>query len=421
MLNEVILPVSILNSTAILPLNIPREFTMNLSTGRDLFMTPGPSAIPDRVLNAMHRAAPNIYEGDLVAMTDGILDRLRKVAHTTGDPTIYICNGHGVWEAALNNVLAPGDKVLCLATGVFGSGWAKVATTMGYESELLEFGTSASFDVDKVAEVLRADTGTIKAVLATHTDTSSSVRNDIKALRTAIDSTGHPALLMVDCIASFGCEPFEMDAWGVDVMVTACQKGLMTPPGVAFTFHNDKAAEIAKSVSRTSPYWDWISRDNPERFYMRFNGTPPTHHLFGLEEAMKMIVDEEGIETVWARHKKQARAVWAAVDTWAQAGEIRCNVTNPADRSTAVTTVVSKSADLIPLQRWCQETAGLVLGIGIGFGKYEASQIFRIGHMGHMNPVMLLGAVATIDAGLKALNFPHGEGAVAAAGQVLAS
>ena len=394
---------------------------MSLSQGRDLFMTPGPSVIPDRVLNSMHRAAPNIYEGDLIGMTDNILDQLRKVARTSGDPTIYIANGHGVWEAALHNVLTPGDKVLCLATGTFGNGWANVATSMGYEAEVLDLGTNGSFDVGKIADVLRADSGKIKAVLATHTDTSSSVTIDIKALREAIDATGHHALLMVDCIASLGCEPFEMDAWGVDVFVAGCQKGLMTPPGVAFTFHNDKAMEMAKSIPKTSPYWDWIPRTNPEIFYMRFNGTPPTHHLFGLDEALKMIVDEEGVENVWGRHKKQAQAVWAAVDTWAKAGAIRCNVTDPAARSTAVTTVVSEGADLTALHRWCQNTAGLILGVGIGFGKYEPQQIFRIGHMGHMNPVMLLGALATIDAGMKALQIPHGEGALTAAGHVLSS
>ncbi len=394
---------------------------MSLSQGRDLFMTPGPSVIPDRVLNAMHRAAPNIYEGDLIETTDGILDNLRKVARTTGHPTIYISNGHGVWEAALHNVLQAGDKVLCLTTGIFGNGWANVATAMGIEVELVDFGTGNSFDAAEVAKILRSDTGEIKAVLATHTDTSTSVSNDIASLRKAIDDTGHHTLLMVDCIASLGCEPFEMDAWGVDVMVAGCQKGLMVPPGVAFTFHNSKAAQVSESTNKSSPYWNWTARTNPDIFYMRFNGTPPTHHLFGLDEALKMLVDEEGIENVWARHAKQAHAVWAAVDKWAEAGAIRCNVRDIADRSTAVTTVVSDTVDLTPLHRWCQDTAGLVLGVGIGFGDYEPHQIFRIGHMGHMNPVMLLGALSTIEAGLAALQIPHGEGALAAAGRVLSS
>ena len=395
---------------------------MTHSFGRDLFMTPGPSVIPDRVLNAMHQAAPNIYEGDLIDTVDGILENLRKVARTSGAPTIYISNGHGVWEAALHNVLCAGDKALCLSTGTFGTGWANTATAMGIEVETLDFGTSGKFDPARVADVLRADkTGVIKAVLATHTDTSSAVSNDVAALRSAIDASGHPALLMVDCIASLACEPFEMDAWGVDVMVAGCQKGLMTPPGMAFTFHNAKAAEISTNTPKSSPYWDWQPRTSPERFYMRFAGTPPTHHLLGLNEALQMIVVEEGLENVWARHAKQANAVWAAVDTWASEGAIRCNVSNPDHRSTAVTTVVSDTTDLIPLQKWCADQAGLILGVGIGFGDYLPHQIFRIGHMGHMNPVMLLGALSTIDTGLKVLGIPHGSGAIEAAGKVLSA
>ena len=159
---------------------------MSLSTGRDLFMTPGPSVVPDRVLNAMHRAAPNIYQGDLLSSVDDILDKLRKVARTSGDPTIYISNGHGVWEAALHNVLQAGDKVLCLTTGTFGNGWAATATTMGIEVEMVDFGTNSSIIPDTVSDILRADTNNeIKAVLATHTDTSSSVSN--VAVKIALD------------------------------------------------------------------------------------------------------------------------------------------------------------------------------------------------------------------------------------------
>lgn len=239
---------------------------MSLSNGRDLFMTPGPSVIPDRVLNAMHRAAPNIYEGDLISMTDRILDNLRKVARTNGDPTIYISNGHGVWEAALHNALQPGDKVLCLATGVFGSGWADVAIKMGIEVQLLDFGTSSSFDANKVAEILRTDTGEIKAVLATHTDTSSSVTNDIPALRAAIDAAGHHALLMVDCIASLACEPFEMDVWGVDVIVAGCQKGLMTPPGMASPFIMPRQPILPKTPRNPRPTGTGVHAQTPSGF-----------------------------------------------------------------------------------------------------------------------------------------------------------
>ncbi|MHA1127500.1 MAG: pyridoxal-phosphate-dependent aminotransferase family protein [Alphaproteobacteria bacterium] len=394
---------------------------MTTSHGRGLFMTPGPSVIPDRVLNAMHRAAPNIYEGDLIDSVDGILDNLRKVARTTGNVSIYIANGHGAWEASLHNVIAPGEKVLALATGRFGQGWAETARKMGIEVEMLDFGTTSGFDPALVEVALRADTGRkIKAVMSVQTDTSTSVNNDIPALRAAIDATGHHALLMVDCIASLACERFEMDAWGVDVMTAGCQKGLMTPPGLAFTFHNEKAAGVSRKVAKTSPYWDWEPRVTGDIFYQKFGGTAPTHHLFGLEEALKMLIDEEGIENVWARHTKQAQAIWAALDVWAEGGVIGFNVPDSADRSVAVTTVVSDTANLTELRNWC-EGAGLTLGIALGVdGPGSNQQMFRIGHMGHMDAPMLLGALATIDAGMSALQIPKGKGAIDAASAVLA-
>lgn len=389
---------------------------MHLSYGRDLFMTPGPSVIPDRVLNAMHRAAPNIYAGPLVDSFDDILKNLRKIARTSGNVSVYVCNGHGVWEAALHNVIAPGQKVLTLATGRFGHGWAEVAQKMGIAVELLDFGSTSRFDPETITQALRADKfHEIKAVMGTHTDTSTSVSNDIAALRAAIDAADHPALLMVDCIASLGCERFEMDAWGVDVMVAGCQKGLMTPPGLAFTFHNAKADAVSQSITKTSPYWDWAPRISGARFYQKFGGTPPTHHLFGLEAALEMLVVDEGLENLWARHKQQAEAIWAAIDAWAIGGVLRCSVPDPNHRSYAVTTIISDDADFTALRHWCENQAGLVLGIGLGFD----NRAFRIGHMGHMNPPMLLGALATIDAGLKACNIPHGKGAIDAAVQVI--
>ncbi len=395
---------------------------MTLSHGRDLFLTPGPSVIPDRVLNAMHKAAPNIYEGPLIAQTEGIMARLKTVAQTGGTPAIYIANGHGAWEASLTNVLEPGQKMLALATGRFGHGYAETAQRMGIDVQILDFGTTTGFDPQKVEEALRADVNhEIRVVTSVQTDTSTSVSNDIPALRAALDAAGHPALLMVDCIASLGCERFEMDKWGVDVMVAGCQKGLMTPPGLAFTFHNDKAQAVSEKVNKTSPYWDWEPRVHPQMYYQQFGGTPPTHLLFGLDEALKMIVDEEGIENVWQRHRVQAEAVWAAIDVWGEAGALQCNVPARAERSTAVTTVVSETHDLTKLRVWCEESAGLVLGIGLGAIWPDPDRIMRIGHMGHMNPPMLLGALATIDAGLKALDIPHGSGALDTASAVIAA
>ena len=391
---------------------------MTLSAGRDLFMTPGPSVMPDKVLNAMHRAAPNIYEGDLVGITESILDDLKKIVGTAGEAVIYICNGHGTWEAAISNVLCPGDKVLNLATGLFAHGWVTVAESMGVKTEILEFGQSHAIDPAQVETRLRADTThEIKAVMATHTDTSSGLRNDIPALRAAIDAVGHPALLMVDCVASIGCERFEMDNWGVDVAITASQKGLMTPPGLGYVFFNEKAAEVASATPKMSPYWDWAPRAEAEYFYRRFSGTAPTHHLFGQRAALDMLM-AEGIDNVLSRHQTFARAIWATVEAWSAKGPLYLNVKNPNQRSFAVTTILSGDIDCSPLRRWCSDQAGLTLGLLIGFDSYDTG--FRIGHMGHLNPPMVLGALATIDAGLKALNIPHGDGALAAASKVIA-
>ena len=303
---------------------------MSLSFGRDLLAIPGPSVTPDRVLRAMHRAPPNIYEGELIALTERVIADLKRVARTEHSVAIYIGNGHAGWEAALANVLAPGDFALVIATGRFGLGWAEMARRMGVEVEVMDFGFRAPADPERVEARLRADGGRrIKAVLTVQTDTASSVRNDVPALRAAIDAAGHPALLMVDCIACLGCDVFEMDAWGVDVMVAACQKGLMTPPGVAFTWHGPKAE--AARVDPRSSYWDWGPRIRPDAYYKLFCGTAPTHHLYGLREALAMILDEEGLERTWARHATFAGAVWAAVEAWGAGGALALNIADPRD------------------------------------------------------------------------------------------
>lgn len=229
---------------------------MTLSRGRDVLAIPGPSMIPDRVLQAMHRPAPNIYEGELVALTGRVTEDLKRVAGTTGEVAIYIGNGHAAWEASVANLLAPGDKALVAASGRFGLGWAATARQMGVDVEVIDAGFRDPIDPERIAARLAADRGhEIRAVLAVHTDTASSVRNDVAALGRAIGATGHPALLVVDCIASLGCDRFEMDAWGADAMLAACQKGLMTPPGMAFTFVGARA--LAARVRCASPYWDW--------------------------------------------------------------------------------------------------------------------------------------------------------------------
>jgi len=239
---------------------------MSLNKGRQTLAIPGPSIMPDRVLRAMHRPAPNIYEGELIDLTARIMTDLKRVARTDGEVAVYMCNGHGAWEASLSNTLNRGDHVLALSTGRFTKGWIDIARALGAEVQEIDFGPKSTIDPQAVEDALRADPA-IKAVLCVHTDTASSVRNDIPAIRSAIDAAGHDALLMVDCIASLACDRFEMDAWGVDVMVTGCQKGLMTPPGLGITFQNEKALARRREVTQTTVYWDWLPRIEPEIYY----------------------------------------------------------------------------------------------------------------------------------------------------------
>ncbi|SHL82716.1 alanine-glyoxylate transaminase / serine-glyoxylate transaminase / serine-pyruvate transaminase [Roseovarius litoreus] len=396
---------------------------MSLSQGRPYLAIPGPSVMPDAVLRAMHRASPNIYEGDLIDLTAGLIPDLRRVARTKGHVAIYIANGHGAWEAALANVIAPGERVLVAATGRFGHGWGDIATGLGAEVEILDFGKQSPLDPGRVEDALRADKAhKIKAVLVTHVDTSTSILNDVAAVRAALDAARHPALLMADCIASLACDRFEMDAWGVDVMVAASQKGLMTPPGLSFVFFGDKAAELRAGMERVSRYWDWRPRAQPEMFYQYFGGTAPTHHLFGLRAALDMI-HEEGIEAVWARHDLLAQAIWAACEAWGQDGPLQLNVDTPAYRSRAVTSLRIGAPHGSALRKWVQDKAGVTLGIGLGMaepGDPAWHGFFRMGHMGHVNAHMVLGMLGAVDAGLSALEIPHGSGALEAATRVIA-
>jgi len=391
--------------------------------GRPYRAIPGPSVTPDAVLREMHRAAPNIYAGELIDLTAGLMPDLKRVARTDGHVAIYISNGHGAWEAALANVAQPGDRVLVPATGRFGHGWAEVARSLGLEVELIDFGRSSPADPDRVEAALRADeAGAIKAVLATHVDTATSVLSDIAALRGAIDAAGHPALLMADCIASLGCDRFEMDAWGADVTVTGSQKGLMLPPGLGILFFNDRAARARGRLPRVSKYWDWAPRAEPEVFYQYFGGTAPTHLLYGLRAALDMI-HAEGIEAVWARHERLARAIWAACEAWGRDGALRLNVADPAHRSRAVTALSLDAPNGARLRQWLEENAGVTLGIGLGMATPDDPQaegFFRIGHMGHVNAHMVLGVLAAMEAGMTALGVEHGAGAVEAAAASLA-
>jgi alanine-glyoxylate transaminase / serine-glyoxylate transaminase / serine-pyruvate transaminase len=395
---------------------------MSLSHGRPYLAIPGPSVMPDRVLSAMHLPAPNIYEGALVDMVAGLIPDLNAVARSTGKVATYIANGHGAWEAAASNVIRPGEKLLVLSTGRFAAGWGVVFDRLGAKTEVIDFGNRAPVDMARVEDALKADKAhEYKAVIMVHVDTATSVKNDVPGVRALLDDLGHPALLMVDCIASLAVDRFEMQAWGVDVMVAASQKGLMTPPGLSFVFVNEKAE--AAHVDTASWYWDWKPRLDPEMFYQNFGGTAPTHHLLGLRAALDMIAEEGGIEAVWARHAHLARAAWAAFEAWGQGGELEMNIADPALRSHAVTSLRLKGDNGTRLRRWTEEKAGLTLGIGLGMAEPDDPawhSFFRLGHMGHINAHMLMGALGVIEAGFAALDIPHGPGGLSAAAAVIA-
>ncbi|MEM6634343.1 MAG: aminotransferase class V-fold PLP-dependent enzyme [Pseudomonadota bacterium] len=398
---------------------------MSLSNGRHYLAIPGPSVMPDRVLQAMHRPAPNIYSGELVDVTHSIVSDLCAVARTRHHVAMYIGNGHAAWEAALANILSRGDKALVLATGRFCVGWGEMAKRLGADVETIDFGRQAPIDVGQVVAALQADGDEkIKAVLAVQSDTSTSVKSDIEALGKAIAASGHPALFMVDCIACLACDRFEMDDWHVDLMVAGSQKGLMTPPGMSFVFFNDKADAAREAADCVTAYWDWRPRANPQEYYQHFAGTAPTHHLYGLRVALDMILKEEGLEAVWARHAKLAEAVWAAGTAWSAEGPFRLNVAEPAHRSHAVTSAMLGAPHGTALRDWLSERAGVTLGIGLGMatpGDPAWHGFFRIGHMGHVNAQMVMGVLGTIEAGLKALGIPHGKGGLEAAADVIST
>lgn len=398
---------------------------MSYQSGRHYLAIPGPSVSPDRVLNAMHRTAPNIYEGELVDLTPGIVADLKRMALTKQHVAIYIANGHGVWEAAICNLFSRGDKALLAATGRFGWGWAEAMQRMGAAVDVLDFGKSSPADPQRIADALAADKAhQIKAVLLTHVDTASTAKTDIAAVRGAIDAVDHPALLAVDAIASLGCDELRMDEWGVDVIVGASQKGLMVPPGLGFLWFSDKAMEASRSADMVTPYWDWKPRAAGEQFYQYFGGTAPTHHLYGLREALTMLLDEEGLPAVWLRHKRLARAVWAAFDAWGKGTDIKLNMADPAARGHSVTAATIPSGGAGALRRWLELEAGVTLGIGLGMAlptEPAYADFLRVAHMGHVNTHMTLGVVAAMEAGMQALGIPHGSGAVEAAAGALLS
>jgi alanine-glyoxylate transaminase / serine-glyoxylate transaminase / serine-pyruvate transaminase len=383
----------------------------SLARGREFLSIPGPTNVPEVVLQAMHRPAVDIYAPELLETAGQCLADLKVVFRTEGSTYIYISNGHGAWDAALSNTLSRGDRVLVLESGRFARGWGDHGNLLELTIEILPGDWRRAVDPAALEARLKADTThEIKAVLVVQIDTASGVVNNVPAIRAAIDASKHPALLMVDGIASIGCMRFEMDEWGVDVALTGSQKGLMMTPGLSFVAAAPKAKTAHKKANLRSSYWDWTARDMPESYRM-FCGTAPEHMLFGLRASLGLLFSE-GLEAAWARHQALAAATRAAVEAWSTGGALEFNIRNPAERSPSVTTILTPGFDPERLRGFARDHCGVVLGSGIGD---LAGKAFRIAHMGYANAPMVLGTIGATEVALRALGIPHGEGGTQAA------
>ena len=345
---------------------------MTVANGREFLSIPGPTNSPDAVLQAMHRPAIYIYSGDMVELTRTLLEDLPKLFRTSGRTFIYAANGHGGWEAAVSNVLSRGETVLVLESGVFAIGWGDMARMLGIKVEVLKGSWRRAVDPAAVAQRLAADTAhEIKAILVVQVDTASAVVNEFKRF-VGHRRADHPALLMVDGVASLGCMPFEMDAWKVDVAMSGSQKGLMTPPGLAFVAANDRALAAHQKADLRTRYWDWTFRMG-EVHYQKYGGTPPQHLLFALRKALDMLL-AEGLDRA-AHARAPRRSHGRAVGRWAGAG-LAFNITRRRS-----------AANLTPSEPWRDRSPARLLPPALGWcGRGHRRVSARLPHRPHMGP-----------------------------------
>ena len=386
--------------------------------GERFLHSPGPTHVPGEVLAAMHRQPMDHGDPRLEAVIANCESRLRRLLKTSAaDLFLYACNGHGVWEAATENLLAPGEAALVPATGHFSEQWALQLEATGRRAIRTPYRAGYPVDPSEVEAALRADAkGAIKAVFAVHTDTASGITHDIAAIRKAIDAARHPALLVADVVASLGAAPFTMDSLGVNVAVGASQKGLMSPPGLGFVAADERAFAVATRNPAPRYYWDW-KRRRGSFSYQKFCGTPPQNLLFGIEAALGLI-EREGIEQVLARHALLARAVQAAVERWAAEGALALHCRVPEARSTSVTTIeVREGIDVAALRAVARERFQVAFAGGLGPFDGKA---FRIGHLGDVNAAMILGCLAGVESAMLAQGIPFGRDGVGRAVACLA-
>lgn len=378
---------------------------------------PGPTHIPAEVLNAMHRQPMDHADPRLDAVIANCESGLKGLLGTSAaEIFMYAANGHGVWEATTENLLAPGEAALLPATGHFSEQWALQLEATGRRAVRTPYRAGYPVDPAAVEEALRADARReIVAVFAVHTDTASGITHDLAAIRAAIDAAGHPALLVADVVASLAAAPFAMDRLGVDVAVGASQKGLMSPPGLGFIAVNARAAAVAEHNPAPRHYWDWKRRRGTAS-YQKFCGTPPQNLLYGIEAALALI-EREGLGAVVARHALLARAVQAAVEGWAAEGALALHCRVPAARSASVTTIeVREGIDVEALRSVARERFQVAFAGGLGPFNGRA---FRIGHLGDVNAAMILGCLAGVESAMLAQGIPFGRDGVARAADCL--
>jgi alanine-glyoxylate transaminase / serine-glyoxylate transaminase / serine-pyruvate transaminase len=386
---------------------------MTFKSGRHFLQIPGPSNVPDRILRAIDVPTMDHRGPDFGELGKTVLSGLQGVFQTTSPVVIYPASGTGAWEAAIVNTLSPGDRVLMAETGQFAALWCAMAKRLRLEVEVIPNDWRHGVDPAEVEARLAADTAhSIRAVMVVHNETSTGVTSRIPEVRAAIDRAGHPALFMVDTISSLASVEYEHDAWGVDVTVAGSQKGLMLPPGLSFNAISAKALEANKTAAMPRSYWDWQEMiANNKNGYFPY--TPATNLLYGLRESLAML-NEEGLENVFARHARHAAATRAAVRAWGL--EILC--LDPREHSNVLTAVLMPDGhDADALRKVILDRYDMSLGTGLAKLK---GRVFRIGHLGDFNDLTLMGTLSGIEMGLYDAGVPHRQGGVAAAMDVLA-
>src|ERR1700688_560745 len=385
-----------------------------IHTGRHFLQIPGPTNVPDRILRAMDLPVIDHRSAEFASLGKEVLEGLRGIFQTSGPVVMYPASGTGAWEAALVNTLSPGDRVLLFETGHFSYLWRGVAEKFGIQVDYVpgnwrRGATAAELEARLVAD---RDRG-IKAVMVVHNETSTGVTSRIPELRRALDSAHHPALLMVDTISSLASIDYRHDEWGVDVTIAGSQKGLMLPPGMSFNAISDKALAANAKARLPRAYWDWQEMLKPNRTGF-FPYTPPTNLLYGLREAMRML-QEEGLTNVFKRHDRHAEATRAAVRAWGL--EIVCE--DPREYSSSLTAVfLPEGHDADNLRAVILDNFDMSLGAGLSI---LAGKVFRIGHLGSFNDLMLAGTLCGVEMGLRLAGVPHKEGGVMAALNSLAA